>query len=75
MKSGDLGYTWKPDKEMRRTLYDAKAKEGGEDPNGPFDEYFPEGCSWLKHRVLGITNRLGPVTQHYGVAVQKTSRE
>ncbi|KAL7537692.1 hypothetical protein ACHAXR_008004 [Thalassiosira sp. AJA248-18] len=65
LKGGDLGYTWKPGKEMRQKLFDLKAKEGDEDPNGSFEEYYPDGCSWLKHRVLEITDKLGPVTKHY----------
>mmetsp|Transcript_8400 Transcript_8400/g.18824 ORF Transcript_8400/g.18824 Transcript_8400/m.18824 type:complete len:340 (-) Transcript_8400:64-1083(-) len=65
IKGGGFGYSWSPDKEMRKKLYDQKAKEGDADPNGPFDEYYPDRCSWLKHRVLEITDKIGPVTKHY----------
>ncbi|KAL7533389.1 hypothetical protein ACHAWF_004472 [Thalassiosira exigua] len=67
---GVLGYEWVPyrDMEMRRKLHELKAKEGDDaegDPNGPFEQYYPSGCSWLKYRLLEITGNLGPVTKHY----------
>ena len=67
----DLGYSWSPNREEREMLYKLKAREGDEDdddfadPDEPFDEYYPDGCSWLKHRVMEITDRLGPVSRHY----------
>lgn len=69
-KGGDHGYSWQPcyNKELRKKLYDLKAVEGNDregDPNGPFDEYYPNGCSWLKHRLLKITGNLGAVTKNY----------
>ena len=68
--SGYHGYEWQPwkDKEMRQKLYDLKAVEGGDpegNPHGLFEENYPSGCGWLKHRLLTITGNLGPVTQHY----------
>ena len=30
-----------------------------------FSSYYPEGCSWLMHRVMEVTNTLGPITKHY----------
>lgn len=65
LRSGNLGYSWTPGTEMRQKLYDMKANEGDANPNLPFNEYYPGGCSWLKHRVLEITGRLGPITKHY----------
>jgi len=69
-KGGNHGYSWHPwnNKELRKKLYDLKAAEGNDregDPNGPFDGYYPSGCSWLKHRLLEITGNLGAVTKHY----------
>ena len=73
-KGGQLGYVWQPyrDSKMRKFLYDLKAVEGDEEdedeeggPDGPFDEYYPSGCSWLKHRVMEISDNLGAVTKHY----------
>lgn len=61
-----LGYVWGHpylDKDLRKELYSQKAEEDDDpegDPNGPFDEYYPKGCSWLKHRLLEITKTLGP---------------
>ena len=53
---------------MRKKSYALNAAEGDDpegDPNRPFDEYYPSGCSWLKHRLLELTNNLGDVTKHY----------
>ena len=68
----NLGYSWTPNRQERKMLYKLKAKEGNEDdddfccdPGKPFDEYYPDGCSWLKHRVMEITDGLGPVLKHY----------
>ena len=67
---GDHGWHWRPswrDEELRKKLYDLKAVEGEDqgDPHGPYEEYYPSGCSWLKHRLLEITGNLGAVTKHY----------
>ena len=65
-KGCDLGWRWRPNRSERRKLYKLKAEEGEDcDPNGPFDEYYPDGCSWLKHRVMKICKCLGPVSKHY----------
>ncbi|EJK49370.1 hypothetical protein THAOC_31758 [Thalassiosira oceanica] len=66
----DLGWMWRPSDEQRQFLYDQKAQEGrpGEhecDPSKPYDEYWPEGCSWLKYRILKLTNSLGPMSSLY----------
>ena len=66
-KRGDLGYKWRPtlDRKMRKKLFDLKAREGDDEEVTTYDNYYPSGCSWLKHRVLEITGNLGPVTSHY----------
>ena len=81
----NLGYSWTPNRQERKMLYKLKAKEGNEDdddfccdPDKPFDEYYPDGCSWLKHRVMEITDGLGPVLKHYHAptvqdAIQKSA--
>lgn len=45
-KGGDLGYSWRPGKEMRKKLFELKAKEGDANPGAPFEDYYPDGCSW-----------------------------
>ena len=68
---GCVGYHWEIDDDMRKKLYDEKAVEEGAieaDPNGPFEKYKPRYtgcCSWLRHRLLEITDNLGPVTKYY----------
>jgi len=65
---GGVGYHWRAwDTHVRKKLYDLKAGPEGEgsDPNGKYEDYYPDGCSWLKYKVLKITNNLGPITKHY----------
>ena len=68
---GCVGYHWEIDDEMRKKLYGEKAVEEGAieaDPNGPFEKYtsrYRGCCSWLRHRLLEITDNLGPVTKYY----------
>jgi len=75
---GGLGYVWRPrfgdGEKERKKLFDAKVPLN-DDPNSSgsgsgsfpesFDDYFPEGCSWLYHRVLEVSKTLGPCTMHY----------
>ena len=63
---GGVGYHWQT-RDVRKKLYDLKAGPEGEDsdPNGKYEDYYPDGCSWLKYKVLKITNNLGPITKHY----------
>eukprot|EP00550_Attheya_septentrionalis_P005447 CAMPEP_0198298156 /NCGR_PEP_ID=MMETSP1449-20131203/39851_1 /TAXON_ID=420275 /ORGANISM="Attheya septentrionalis, Strain CCMP2084" /LENGTH=380 /DNA_ID=CAMNT_0043999345 /DNA_START=105 /DNA_END=1247 /DNA_ORIENTATION=+ len=68
-KHGWLGYDWSPDEELRKKLFDDKVPEDGDleegDPPESIDNYYPSGCSWLRHRVLEITDNLGPIFKHY----------
>ena len=71
---GGLGYVWRPrfgdGEKERKKLFDAKVPLN-DDPNSSgsfpesFGDYFPEGCSWLYHRVLEVSKTLGPCTMHY----------
>lgn len=68
MRSGCLGYSWTIDDEVRKMLFEAKAPEDDDpegDPPESFDDYYPNGCSWLMYRVLEITGTLGPISRHY----------
>ncbi|KAL7542123.1 hypothetical protein ACHAXR_011521 [Thalassiosira sp. AJA248-18] len=68
---GHHGYEWQPYRieETKKKLYELKAVEGDDpdqgDPYGPLEDYYPDGCSWLKYKVLKITGNLGPITKHY----------
>ena len=63
---GDVGYHWRA-RDMRKKLYDMKAGPEGEDsdPAGKYGDYYPNGCSWLKYKVLKITGNIGPISKHY----------
>ena len=69
-KDCSLGYSWCPweDEKMKQMLFDAKAP-ANDDPNGdpPTDlnRYNPRWCSWLRHRILEVTDSLGPISKHY----------
>lgn len=65
---GCVGYHWEIDDTLRKKLYDEKALEidVGADPNELFAKYCRRGgISWLRHRVLEITDNLGDVTKHF----------
>eukprot|EP00956_Cyclotella_meneghiniana_P025064 scaffold51466_cov63-Cyclotella_meneghiniana.AAC.1 len=66
---GCVGYHWEMNDTLRKKLYDDKAIEPGDDadPNGPFEKYNPcfRKASWLRHKILEITDNLGPVMKHY----------
>mmetsp|Transcript_8623 Transcript_8623/g.18780 ORF Transcript_8623/g.18780 Transcript_8623/m.18780 type:complete len:89 (+) Transcript_8623:114-380(+) len=53
---------------MKKELFDAKAP-ASDDPNGEpptkLDNYRPRWCSWLRHRILEVTDSLGPISKHY----------
>ena len=60
-----VGYHWEIDDALRKKLHDEKALEidVGADPNELFTKYCRRGgISWLRHRVLEITDNLGDVT-------------
>ena len=65
-----LGYAWCPWKEegMKQKLFDAKAP-ANDDPNGEppteLKRYNPRWCSWLRYRILEVTDSLGPISKHY----------
>jgi hypothetical protein len=65
---GCVSYHWEMNDDTCQRLYEKKAVEEGEieaDPNGPFEKYRPRysGISWLNHKVLEISDSLGPVTK------------
>ena len=77
-KDCSLGYTWCPwkDEAMKKKLFDAKAPED-DDPNGDpptsLEKYNPRWCSWLRYRILEVTDSLGPISKHYQPPSQKKS--
>jgi hypothetical protein len=60
---GCVGYHWEIDDKLRKKLHDEKAvePEDEDDPNGRMISK----CSWLRHKILEITDNLGPVTKYY----------
>ncbi|KAL7553110.1 hypothetical protein ACHAWF_016368 [Thalassiosira exigua] len=69
-KGCSLGYSWCPWKEkaMTQKLFDAGAP-ANDDPNGEppkaIKGYSPRWCSWLRYRILEVTDSLGPISKHY----------
>ena len=76
---GCVGYHWEMDDTLRKKLYDEKAIEPDDDadPNGPFNKYRPcfRKTSWLRHKILEITDNLGPVMKHYVGPTMKDADE
>mmetsp|Transcript_17066 Transcript_17066/g.30998 ORF Transcript_17066/g.30998 Transcript_17066/m.30998 type:complete len:366 (+) Transcript_17066:69-1166(+) len=69
-KDCSLGYSWCPWKEegMNQKLFDAKAP-ADDDPNGEpptaLKGYNPRWCSWLRYRILEVSDSVGPISKHY----------
>lgn len=69
-KDCSLGYSWCPwkDEKIKQQLIDEKAPANDEMDGKPPTEtesYNPRWCSWLRYRILEVTNTLGPVSKHY----------
>ena len=69
-KDCSLGYSWCPWKEdgMKQKLFDEKANVN-DDVNGeaPTDikKYSPRWCSWLRYRIMEVTDTIGPISKYY----------
>jgi len=65
-----LGYSWCPWKNeaMKNQLFHEKAP-ADDDPNGEpptqLKGYNPRWCSWLRYRILDVSDSLGPISKHY----------
>jgi hypothetical protein len=53
---------------MKNQLFHEKAP-ADDDPNGEpptqLKGYNPRWCSWLRYRILDVSDSLGPISKHY----------
>ena len=79
-KDCSLGYTWCPWKQdgMKERLFNEKAP-ADDDPSGEppaaLKGYNPRWCSWLRYRILEVTDSLGPISKYYQPPKQPSAKK